>query len=163
MGQGTCLKSGALAPNQAVGSSAGGGCRGKSSGISLGGCSAPSEMGYEKAKRREHALISFSKEGSQDVLADSVPPEVISAVAAREGGGGEVDPVSLRAAGDAIAPLPESGGVQRETPFEAVQGHTSSGVEVDAGIGEIPGRKDVGFHAPNIARNPRRRERRAII
>src|SRR5215208_3519808 len=109
----------------------GGVCRGKTSGISLGGGSSLFEVRDQHPQRREHVLISFAEEGGQEVLADPVPPEVISAVAAREGGGVEVDPVRLRTAGDTITPCPESGGAQGETPLEAVQVHSPGGLEVN--------------------------------
>ena len=113
---------------------AGGVCLGKTSGISLGGGGRLFEARDEHPQRREHVLISLAQEGGQDVLADPVPPEVISAVAARERGGVEVDPVRLRTSGNAIPPRPDSGGPQRETPLEAVQVHSPGGLEVDGGF-----------------------------
>jgi hypothetical protein len=121
-------------------------CPGKTSGISLGGGSALLEVCDEQTKRCEHVLISLAKEGGQDVLADAVPPEVISAVTSREAGGVEVDPVRLRASGDAIAPRPKSDRAQREAPLEPVQVHSAGGLEIDGRFGGIWAGKDVRSH-----------------
>jgi hypothetical protein len=104
-------------------------------------------MCYEQTERCEHMLISLAKEGGKDVLADAVPPEVISAVAAWEGGGVKVDPVCLRASGDAIAPRPKTEGAQRQTPLQSVQIHSAGGLEINGRFGRTGGRKDVRSHA----------------
>src|SRR4051812_15082738 len=64
------------------------------------------------AQRREHALVTFAQESGQDVLADLVAPEMISAIAARHSGGVEIHPVGLDATRDAITPRPNARGVE---------------------------------------------------
>jgi hypothetical protein len=60
------------------------------------------ELGNQLAKSLEYPLITFAEEGGENVLADPIAPEVIAAVAARERGGVEVDPMRLRAPADPI-------------------------------------------------------------
>jgi hypothetical protein len=72
-------------------------------------------------KGGEDALVTLAEQGSQDVLAHLLAPEVISAVAARQIAGVEIHPVSVRPTVDAESSWAPSGGTKLEAPLQPIE------------------------------------------
>jgi hypothetical protein len=73
----------------------------------------------------------FTKQRGEDVLADPLAPDVVAAVAARDGRRVQVHPVGVVATNDLIAAVPNALSFELETPFESIQVDAAGGVEVD--------------------------------
>jgi hypothetical protein len=103
----------------------------------------------EPAERGENPLIPFPKEGGEDVLADLLPPEMVTAVAARQVRGEQVHPMVVDAAGDPVPPGADTNGLELEAALETGQ--------VDGNSGEIDGgcvHSGLAFYRyPNITRS----------
>ena len=82
-------------------------------------------------QRPHYALVAFTEEGGEDVLADALAPEVIAAVAAGVAGRVEIHPVHLVATTDAVAPIPYALALETKTALEAGEIHSAGGVEID--------------------------------
>src|SRR3954447_5771207 len=85
----------------------------------------------EPRQRRHDALVALTQECGQDVLADSLAPEVIAAVAARMRGGIEVDPMVLDTARDPVPAVADPLTAESKAPLQTVEVDASCGVEVD--------------------------------
>src|SRR5699024_5856527 len=85
---------------------------------------------HQLPQRGQYALVSLAQQGGQDVLADLVAPEMITAVAAWKAGGIEVDPVGLFTASDVV---PAGAGACRAKPKAALESIEiyPDGVEID--------------------------------
>jgi hypothetical protein len=93
------------------------------------GCAAQSRD--EASHIAEHHLVSLPDEGSEDVFADRIAPEMVGAVAAWEGVGVEIHPVWLRASREVIAAVANSLAVQTQTALETRAVHPSGRVKID--------------------------------
>ena len=85
----------------------------------------------ESWQRRDDALVPLTQECGQDVFADSFAPQVVAAVAARVGGGVEVDPMILGSSRDAVASGRYSLTAKPEASLQTVEIDATRGVEVD--------------------------------
>src|SRR5207253_710075 len=86
----------------------------------------------EQLPERVHdAVVSFTQQRREDVLADLLAPQMVAAVASRVRGGVEIHPVIVLPAGDVIAAVTHPLSMQQETPPQPLQIDATSGVDVD--------------------------------
>jgi hypothetical protein len=79
----------------------------------------------------DHALVAFAKQRGEDVLADSLAPQVITAVASRVRGSVEVYPVIVATAGDVIPSASDALATKPKAAGQTAEVDTASGVEFD--------------------------------
>ena len=107
--------------------------RARSEGLRVVMSGGASQSGHQPSDLAQNHFVALADEGSENVLADRVAPEVIGAVAAREGGRVKVYPVRLRASGKVIAAVPDSLAVQPQAALQTRAVHASGRVKIDGG------------------------------
>ena len=85
----------------------------------------------QRSERGEHPLVSLSKQGGEDVLADALAPEVIAAVTAGEAGSVEVYPMGLAAAGNPVAARRDPVALQLQAALQTAELHPAGGSKID--------------------------------
>lgn len=92
-----------------------------------------SQSGDEPSYLTQYHLVTLADEGSQNVFADRVAPEVVGAVAAWESGGIQIYPVRLRASGEMIAAETNSLAMQPQAALQTRAVHSSGGMKINRG------------------------------
>ena len=85
----------------------------------------------QRTERTNDRVIALAKKGGEDVLADPIPPEVIAAVAARNGRGVQVDPVIVVAAYHMVSAFADPSSLELEASFQPVQVNAAGPLEID--------------------------------
>ena len=73
-------------------------------------------MLHEARQCGDHAFVPFAKKGGENVFADSLAPQVITAVASRVRGRIEIHPVVVASAGHMIPAAADSLAAKPEAP-----------------------------------------------
>ena len=85
----------------------------------------------ERAERANDGVVPLAEEGREDVLADALAPDVVTAVAARDRHRVQIYPVIVIAPNDVVPPIAYAASLELEAPLEAVQIDAARSVEID--------------------------------
>ena len=102
--------------------------------LGVSGGAHPGEQGWQ---RLDDALVPFPQERGEDVLADSLSPKVVPAIAARMRRRVEIHPVLVTSAGYAVPALCHALTAEAETALQTAQVDAASGVEIDLHFGHV--------------------------
>ena len=78
-----------------------------------------------------HALISFSDQRGEDVFADALAPEMVTAITPRMVGGVQIDPMILGAAGEMVNAFSDAASLEREASLEAADVNATGPLKID--------------------------------
>src|SRR6185295_5171839 len=88
----------------------------------------------QRTERPNDRVIAFAQKRGEDVLADPFAPEMVAAVAARNGRGVQVDPVIVVAAHHMVSAFADPPSFEREASFQPVQVNAAGPFEIDSWV-----------------------------